>query len=409
MTELADVEFALCWRDARANHRDRRFVAGVAPAGDHLAGIPLAPLLGAAPGATITLHQGLLPGPTRAQQRVVTQRADWPARFAGMTITPRLGRWYPRQLLAAIPAIPAGSSPLRVVASEGDDISVDLAPPLAIIDVTIEGRVRALSQGTAPAPRDLLPLVAENGPGLQAALPDTATDFLAGDALARSDETADADFYAGPRLVDHLDTTALAELAALHARFLQPGQQVLDLMASANSHLPANAPALTVVGLGMNAAELAANPHLAERIVHDLNTAPELPCASGRFDLVLCALSVEYLIHPVEVFREVARVLKPGGIFLVTFSERWFPPKAIKLWGELHPFERMGLALDYFCRSGDFADLATESLRGLPRPPDDKYYRMTKLADPIYAVWGTARCQRQGGLGHQPPANLGDL
>ncbi|MDP2108139.1 MAG: methyltransferase domain-containing protein, partial [Rhodocyclaceae bacterium] len=129
-------------------------------------------------------------------------------------------------------------------------------------------------------------------------------------------------------------------------------------------------------------------------IVHDLNTAPELPCASGRFDLVLCALSVEYLIRPVEVFREVARVLKPGGIFLVTFSERWFPPKAITLWGELHPFERMGLALDYFRRSGDFVDLATESLRGLPRPPDDKYYRMTKLADPIYAVWGTARCQQ---------------
>ncbi|MDO9242515.1 MAG: class I SAM-dependent methyltransferase, partial [Rhodocyclaceae bacterium] len=394
MTELADVEFALCWHDARANHCDRRFVAGVAPAGDHLAGIPLAPLLGAAPGATITLNQGLLPGPTRAQQRVVMRRADWPARFAGMAIAPRLGRWYPRQLLAAIPAIPAGSSPLRVVASAGDDISVDLAPPLAIIDVTIEGRVRARSQGTAPAPRDLLPLVADNGPGLQAALPDAATDFLAGDALARSDATADADFYAYPRLVDHLDTTALAELAALHARFLHPGQQVLDLMASANSHLPANAPALTVVGLGMNAAELAANPHLAERIVHDLNTAPELPCASGRFDLVLCALSVEYLIHPVEVFREVARVLKPGGIFLVTFSERWFPPKAITLWGELHPFERMGLALDYFRRSGDFVDLATESLRGRPRPPDDKYYRKTKNADPIYAVRGTARCQQ---------------
>ncbi|MDP3030575.1 MAG: hypothetical protein Q8N33_00720, partial [Rhodocyclaceae bacterium] len=216
MTELADVEFALCWHDARANHCDRRFVAGVTPAGDHLAGIPLAPLLGASPGATITLHQGLLPGPTRAQQRVVTHRADWPARFAGMAIAPRLGRWYPRQLLAAIAAIPAGSSPLRVVAIDGDDISVDLAPPLAIIDVTIEGRVHARRQGTAPAPRDLLPLVAEHGPGLQAALPDAATDFLAGDALARSDEAADADFYAGPRLVDHLDTTALAELAALH-------------------------------------------------------------------------------------------------------------------------------------------------------------------------------------------------
>lgn len=52
----------------------------------------------------------------------------------------------------------------------------------------------------------------------------------------------------------------------------------------------------------------------------------------GRFSIRSCSSSVEYLIHPIEVFSEVARVLKPGAPFVVTFSERWFPTKAIELW-----------------------------------------------------------------------------
>jgi hypothetical protein len=81
-------------------------------------------------------------------------------------------------------------------------------------------------------------------------------------------------------------------------------------------------------------------------------------------------------------------VLRPEGRFILTFSNRWFPPKAIRIWSELHPFERIGLVLDHFRRSGGFIDLHAESLRGHPRPRDDRYIRMTALSDPIYAVWG---------------------
>lgn len=205
----------------------------------------------------------------------------------------------------------------------------------------------------------------------------------------------DAAFYAMPRLVDHLDAAAQRVWREFTGRFVRDGMAVLDLMASCDSHLPEDARPAELVGLGMNAAELAGNPRLTARIVHDLNAAPVLPCADARFDLALCALSIEYLVRPEAVLREVRRVLKPGGACVISFSERWFPPKAVAPWAGLHPFARVAWVLRHLQRAG-FAELHTESLRGLPRPADDKYFRQTQAADPLYAAWGFVP-HRQGG------------
>ena len=164
---------------------------------------------------------------------------------------------------------------------------------------------------------------------------------------------------------------------------------VLDLMASHDSHLPDGVRPARLAGLGMNAAELEHNTRLTERVVHDLNADPLLPFATGSFDVVLCALSIEYLSRPEAVLREAARVLKTGGSCVVSFSERWFPPKAVDPWPTLHPFARVAWVLRHLQRAG-FRDLHAESLRGLPRPADDKYIRQTRFADPLYAVWGVA-------------------
>ena len=117
--------------------------------------------------------------------------------------------------------------------------------------------------------------------------------------------------------------------------------------------------------------------------------AKQLPFAEAEFDAAVCTVSVEYLTRPLEVFQEVARVLKPGAPFVLTFSNRYFPPKVIRVWEDCHPFERMGLVLEYFQRAGGFTDLATFSLVGLPRPADDKYADRMAYSDPVYAVWGT--------------------
>jgi SAM-dependent methyltransferase len=166
---------------------------------------------------------------------------------------------------------------------------------------------------------------------------------------------------------------------------------VLDLMSSWTSHLPEKVKPVAVHGLGMNKTELKQNPALTDIRTHDLNSDPLLPYESERFDIVVCTVSVEYLTQPIAVFSEVARVLKPGGPFLVTFSNRWFPPKAVGIWEKIHEFERMGLVMEYFLQRGLFANLGTYSMRGLPRPKNDKYAGDMLFSDPVYAVWGYKR------------------
>jgi SAM-dependent methyltransferase len=223
---------------------------------------------------------------------------------------------------------------------------------------------------------------------MQARGPRGATDFLSDAPFMRVDAGPDRAFYATPRFVDHIDRAAIAEIGQLYVRLIAPGRRILDLMTSWHSHLDARLEPAGVIGLGMNREELDANPLLTERVVHDLNQEPRLPFDDAIFDAVVCTVSVEYLTRPFEVLREVARVLVPGGLVVLTVSNRWFPPKVIRIWQELHPFERMGLLLEYLRESGGFADLQTWSLRGVPRPPDDTYADRLAESDPIFAVWG---------------------
>ena len=220
-------------------------------------------------------------------------------------------------------------------------------------------------------------------------------DFWSDLPFARVDARPDTCFYSEPRLVDHVDRTAIAEISALYGRLIPVGSRILDLMTSWHSHLPASLAPRAVTGLGMNRAELDANPMLTERVVHDLNANARLPFPDASFDAIVCTVSVEYLISPFEVFRELVRVLMPAGLLIVTFSNRWFPPKAIQIWQGIHEFERLGLVLEYFLESGRFDDLNTWSLRGLPRPAGDKYADRLRLSDPVYAVWGRRRAETE--------------
>ena len=114
----------------------------------------------------------------------------------------------------------------------------------------------------------------------------------------------------------------------------------------------------------MNAAELSANPAATSRVVHDLNADPTLPFPDGHFEAVTCCVSVDYLTRPVEVFAAAARVLTPGGLMVVTFSNRCFPTKAIHGWLTTDDDGRVRIVREYFHRSGRF-----EPVRGCPVHP----------------------------------------
>ena len=162
------------------------------------------------------------------------------------------------------------------------------------------------------------------------------------DYFRRVDESPDAEFYAEPRMVAHIDPATIEALTAEYRERLRPGDDVLDLMSSWISHLPEGIELGRVAGLGMNAEELAANPRLTGAVVQDLNENPELPYDDASFDAVLNAVSVQYLTRPLEVYAEVARVLRPGGLSVVAMSHRCFPTKAIAAFRALGPAQRRG-------------------------------------------------------------------
>ena len=138
----------------------------------------------------------------------------------------------------------------------------------------------------------------------------------------RQDAGSDDAFYGFPRLVTHIDDGAIDAVGALYEELGVDGA-VLDIMSSWVSHFRTAPRHLTV--LGMNPAELAANVMATTSVVHDLNSDPRLPFDDDSFDAAVCCVSVDYLVRPIEVFRDVARVVRPGGLFVCTFSNRCFP------------------------------------------------------------------------------------
>ncbi|MHB1349942.1 MAG: class I SAM-dependent methyltransferase [Desulfobulbaceae bacterium] len=337
---------------------------------------PAAEILGGTPAPCLTL-------PLRQWQ----PPAGHPAAAA-----PLCGRYYPKGFLRGVAGVyPQTLAPMRVVAVDAERFTVDLAHPLqgASLDFTVrlvDFSPRSKERGGRCS--DWLLEALDNGPGMQALRVGVPLSFDRQRAFLRGDPGNDRQFYEAPRMVSHIDSQASSHLAAVVGRFLKPGAGVLDLMAGFDSHLPAGHGS-EVTGLGMNGEEMKANRELADNVVHDLNSDPVLPFSDRSFDAVLCNLSVEYLIRPEEVLRETARVLRPDGFLLVSFSNRWFPPKVTRLWTELHEFERMGLVLHY-CRPY-FMDLRTISLRNWPRPSTDRHFPKMLISDPLYVVVGRRR------------------
>ena len=188
----------------------------------------------------------------------------------------------------------------------------------------------------------------------------------------RQDERDDGGFYSMPRLVTHIDDGAIEAIRRPYAELLPAGGAILDLMSSWKSHLPDEPPRRRVVGLGLNETELRENGQLDARVVHDVNRDPHLPFEDEEFDAVVMAVSIQYLIHPIEVFQEVRRVLQPGGPFVITYSNRLFPEKAVAVWCISTDQERARLISAYFHYAGGWEEFTAQDRSprmGLPGDP----------------------------------------
>ena len=193
----------------------------------------------------------------------------------------------------------------------------------------------------------------------------------------RDDDSNDAEFYTMPRLVVHIDDGAIVAVGRLFQQLIPENAEVLDLMSSWRTHWPDEHPRQRIVGLGMNAAEMADNPQLSEYLLKDINVDPGLPFEDESFDAVVITVSVQYLTRPVDVFSEVSRILRPGGVFIVTFSNRCFPTKAVRVWRSMNDEDHVELVGQYMLHAGGF-----NGVRGGLANPD-----MAPPGDPLFAVY----------------------
>ena len=210
---------------------------------------------------------------------------------------------------------------------------------------------------------------------------DPHDEFPAG-FFRRGDESPDTNFYAPDRLVTHIDDQAIRAVGQLYRDLGIDGEgsmsRVLDFMSSWVSHFMSAPPDLVV--LGMNERELRANTQATSHVVHDLNVDASMPFPDDSFDAATCCVSIDYLVRPIDVLREVARVVRPGGQVVCTFSNRCFPTKVIRGWLALDEDQRCQVVSRYFQLAGCYEEPQTKLCT-----------RQGAFGDPLYAVWAAVR------------------
>lgn len=207
------------------------------------------------------------------------------------------------------------------------------------------------------------------------------------EAFQRFDESSDAGFYDQPRFVTHIDDMAIKALSEFYEESFPPsgsGAAILDMCSSWISHYPRGYEASRISGTGMNEEELKRNSILTDYTVRDLNEEPKLPYPDNTFDVVTNAVSIDYLVKPLEIMEEVLRVLKPGGLAIMSFSNRCFPTKAVSIWTATGDLDHVYIVGSYFHYAGKGGTVRFE-------PPAAKEITKKGLlggkGDPMYVVY----------------------
>jgi len=199
--------------------------------------------------------------------------------------------------------------------------------------------------------------------------------------FGRQDSSLDCNFYDFPRLVTHIDDTAINSLTQFYSQTIPSGSVLVDLCTSWVSHLPSNTKYSKVVGVGMNSKEMELNKTLTEHHLLDLNTDHSLSfLPDAATDHVLCCVSIDYLIQPYKVFTEINRILKPGGTFIISFSNRCFFTKAIFAWLMTNDPYHLYIVSTYFHLTPGWSKVTVRDLSN---------YTSAQLTDPLFLVEGT--------------------
>ncbi|THG05288.1 hypothetical protein TEA_002307 [Camellia sinensis var. sinensis] len=185
----------------------------------------------------------------------------------------------------------------------------------------------------------------------------------------RPKRSPDKSFYESPRFVTHIDDPAIVALTKYYSEVFPPsetpGVTILDMCSSWVSHFPAGYKQDRIVGMGMNEEELKRNQVLTEYVVQDLNVNPKLPFEDNSFDVITNVVSVDYLTKPIDVFKEMCRILKPGGLAIISLSNRCFWTKAISIWTMTTDAGHVLIVGSYFHYAGGFEPAQVTNISNL--------------------------------------------
>ncbi|MBF0264344.1 MAG: methyltransferase domain-containing protein [Gammaproteobacteria bacterium] len=187
-----------------------------------------------------------------------------------------------------------------------------------------------------------------------------ALDLSSATAFSRIMEDNDGEFYDAIETITPGDLASQNRITQFYQQFLCKDNKVLDLMAADKSYLPENIP-LDITGLGVKKQDLENNKRLSQGIIYDVNKCQTLPFNSNTFDMVVCTFAIEYMTSPIELFIDVARILKSGGHFCIGFSNRFYQQKAVKIWRDTELLDRPKIVLEYFKKSSQFHQYTFES------------------------------------------------
>jgi SAM-dependent methyltransferase len=204
------------------------------------------------------------------------------------------------------------------------------------------------------------------------------------DQRIKIDGTDDKLFYSFPRFVTHVDEGFIQQLTDLYSQRLKSNTRIFDMMSSWVSHLPENIKFSYVEGHGLNAEELGRNRRLDGYFVQNLNENLQLPLKDRDFDAVINCVSVQYLQYPEAIFSEIHRILKPGGLAIISFSNRMFYQKAIQAWRDGSEISRVELVKSYFASVPGFSP--PEVITRASGVPNFFQWLGASGGDPFYAV-----------------------
>jgi hypothetical protein len=316
---LADLEIELTWEINGISHREIYFADEANLYRDYFPNDIGNRLLNKSEGERIDFffEQGeLVPAYSDSRIHKVWYSQCHLHALPGHPAKLKVGRFYPKGILGGIAGIfRENITPFRVIDTTDRMVESDFNHPLADIPLAMSITVRSVKskkKERGGLSNDWIGHLSE-GPGIQSRYEGRPSDYFSGNPFSREDGQDDAIFYEKDRFVSHIDEQSRANLEIIYKNRIPEGSLVLDLMSSWQSHVPEDLDLEGLVGLGMNENELKSNTRLTQHKVHDLNTSPSIPFGNDVFDAVICSLSIEYLARPFDVFRDIARVLKPGG------------------------------------------------------------------------------------------------